>query len=177
MSERIIGFSGGTTLLDKAIQYVSGAIGEDVTHVFTIVDGRPFEAMGTNKDNKPYPGAWFKPIHKYDNVPEIKYIKVEIPDADAYDSLAYEELDGRFYGFTDCVSTAIKILTGENILIDGMKTVMCAETIALMCRAGGLNVCSDLEPDQIAPIVLYRELINNFGGIDITEEYTKEEDA
>lgn len=177
MSDRIFGFSGGKTLVDKIIQYTSGAVEEDVTHAFTIVNKRPFEAKGTPSDNKPYPGAWFRPKDEYKGVPEVKYIKVDVPDADLFDSLAYTELEGRPYGYTDCISTGIKILTGENVLIDGIKTVMCAETIVLMCRAGGLNVCSDLEPDQVAPIVLYRDLINNFGGVDITEEYTKEEDA
>jgi hypothetical protein len=176
MSERVIGFSGGQTIIDKVIQKVSGAEAEDVTHAFTFVNGRPFEAMGTWSDNKPYPGAWFRPKDKYVGVPEVKYIKVDIPDAEAYDELAYTELEGRLYGIIDCASTAIKILTGKNMLEDGMKTVMCAETITLMCRAGGLNVCSDLAPDQVAPIVLYRDLLNNFGGIDITEEFIKKGD-
>jgi len=171
MSYVDIGFSGGTTIVDKVIQGVSGAFEENVTHAFTLINGRPYEALGIKVEDELYPQARFRDKHRYDGVTGIKYIRVDIPDIDAFVDMAYK-LDGTPYGYTDCVSVAIKILTGKDMLEDGIKTVMCAELIARLLIAGGLGICSDLKPDQIAPVVLYRELLNKFNGVDVTSEYT-----
>ena len=175
MAQIDIGFSGGTTEVDKLIQTVSGAQQEDVTHAFAMIYGRPFEALGIMAGDELYPQARFRPRDKYKGVAEVKYIRIDVPNMDALIDEAFK-LDGTPYGYTDCISTGLKILFNADVLVDGTKTVMCAELIARILIAGGLDICPELKPDQIAPIVLYRELLNKFNGQDVTDEYTEKEE-
>ena len=159
-----IGFSGGTTEVDKIIQEVSGSQKENITHAFCILCGRPYESEGVKEPDAPYPGVWFSRRGKYDGNPNVTYVDVEVPDEQAFQDKAFELL-GTFYGYLDCVTTGLKILTGKDIGIDGEKTMHCSETITRLLRAGGVDVCSTLEPDEVAPVVLFRDLRDNFGGI------------
>lgn len=169
-----IGFVGGDTWVDEVIKFFSESYQENITHAFAMVYGRPFEAEGVKEEGTKYPGAWFTPRrHKYKEDQYkglVKYIRVEIPDLEAFEDKAVS-LQGTLYGYSDCLAAEYKKLTGNDALVDGETTVMCSETVSLMLRAGGLNVLPDLQPDQIMPVTLYHELINNFSGTDVTAEY------
>jgi hypothetical protein len=172
-----IGFVGGDTWVDNVIKFFSNSYEENITHSFAIVYGRPFEAEGIKEPNTRYPGAWFTP-NRYKYYDEkfkglVKYIRVEVPYLEAFEDKAVE-LQGTLYGYSDCLATEYKKLTGEDALVDGETTVMCSETVSLLLRAGGLNILPELQPDQIMPVVLYHELVNNFNGQDVTNEYVKE---
>lgn len=167
-----VGFSGGDTLVDKIIQGVSGAFEENVTHAFVMLFDRPFEALGIMVGDELYPQARFRWRDKYDGNDTVKFIRIEVPDIQALIDEAFK-LDGTPYGYSDCISTGLKILLHADVLEDGTKSVMCAELVVRLLRAGGVGICSDLEPDQVAPVVLYRELIHNFNGIDVTDDYKK----
>lgn len=163
MSKVICGFAGGIGLIDKAIEAFSGAQTEDISHAFIMLFGRPYESEGIKEPDAPYPGVWFSRRGKYDGNEHVKYIAVDVPDMAALEDKAFE-LNGTLYGYIDCLSTGIKLLTGTNALVDGEKTMMCSETITRLLRAGGLEVLPDLEPDQVSPVTLYRALLNDLGG-------------
>lgn len=169
-----IGFVGGDTWIDDVIKFFSNSYSENITHSFAIVYGRPFEAEGIKEEGTRYPGAWFTPNrYKYFNEKFkglVKYIRIEIPDLEAFEDKAVA-LQGTLYGYSDCLAAEYKKLTGNDALVDGETTVMCSETVSLLLRAGGLDILPNLQADQIMPVVLYHELIDNFGGIDVTAEY------
>lgn len=162
MAKIICGFVGGDTLIDKVIEGFSGAQTEDISHAFIMLFGRPYESEGIKEPDTPYPGVWFSRRDKYDGNEHVKYVAVDVPDVDALQDEAFRLL-GTLYGYTDCISTGIKILTGEDALIDGDKTAMCSETITRLLRAGGVEVLPGLQPDQVAPVVLYWALRNGGG--------------
>lgn len=163
MSKVICGFVGGDTLIDKVIEGFSGAQAEDISHSFILLFGRPYESEGIKEPDAPYPGVWFSRRGKYDDNQHVKYVAVEVPDLQTMEDRAFELL-GTLYGYTDCIATGIKLLTGEDMLIDGDKTAMCSETITRLLRAGGLDIRPDLAADQVSPIALYNELLYSFGG-------------
>lgn len=163
MPKVICGFVGGDTLIDKVIEGFSGAQTEDISHAFIVLFGRPYESEGIKEPDAPYPGVWFSRRDKYADNKHVKYVAVEVPDVEVLKDRAFELL-GTLYGYTDCIATGIKLLTGTDVLIDGSKTMMCSETITRLLRAGGLDIRPDLAADQVSPVALYHELMYNFSG-------------
>ena len=163
MPKVICGFVGGDTLIDKVIEGVSGAQQEDISHSFIMLFGRPYESEGIKEPDAPYPGVWFSRRGKYNGNAHVKYVAVEVPDLQTLEDRSFELL-GTLYGYTDCISTGIKLLTGTDVLVDGSKTMMCSETITRLLRAGGLDIRPDLAADQVSPIALYNELMYSFSG-------------
>ncbi|WP_196599131.1 hypothetical protein [Pectinatus frisingensis] len=100
---------------------------------------------------------WLHPPDKYDNNTHVKMIDIDLPDLTAAHSKA-RELIGTLYGYTDCIATAVKFLTGTGILTDGEKTMHCSETVTRILRAGGVNVCPDLKADEVSPVLFYEDL-------------------
>lgn len=155
-----IGFVGGDTWLDKAIEGISGGQYADISHSFIkgILDSI-LEAEGVKQYNDPYPGVWLHPLNKYEGNTHVKYVDVDVPDIEAAKSKA-RDLIGTVYGYTDCIATAAALVNKNlaDALSDGEKTAMCSETVTRILRAGGLDILPGIEADQISPVKLYEAL-------------------
>ena len=82
MSKVRVGFSGGTTIIDRAIQKVSGSEYCDITHAFIFLLDSIAEAEGVKEYDDIYPGFWLHPTDKYEgdehtiSKPPIRRIRV-----------------------------------------------------------------------------------------------------
>lgn len=157
MTQIRVGFVGGDTLLDKAIEAVSGSQYADISHAFIFMFDSVLEAEGVKQYSDPYPGVWLHPPDKYDGNTHTKILSIDLPHLAAAQSKA-REMIGTLYGYTDCIVTATKFLTGHNIFKGGENTMHCSETVTRILRAGDLDVCADLEADEVSPILLYEGL-------------------
>ena len=164
MSAVRVGFVGGDTIVDTVIEAASGSQYADISHSFVYLLNSIVEAEGVKKYSDPYPGVWVHPPDKYEGNQHVKFIDVDVPDLPAAESKA-RELIGTLYGYTDCIVTATKFLTGHNIFKGGENTMHCSETVVRILRAGGLVVCPELEADEVSPILLYEDLLRNRGGV------------
>lgn len=158
-----VGFVGGDTLLDKAIEGFSGSQYADISHTYIYLFDSILEAEGVKQYSDPYPGVWLHPADKYSGDEHAKTVEVDLPDLAAAQSKA-RELIGTLYGYSDCIVTATKFLTGYNIFSGGELTMHCSETVTRILRAGGLNVCPDLQADEVSPVLLYEDLLKYRGG-------------
>lgn len=157
-----VGFSGGDNLLDKAINAVSGSQYVNISHAFIYILGSVLESEGVKEESDPYPGVWLHMPDKYDAAEYVRIVGIDIPDMWAAEKKA-RELLGTAYGYIDCLTTAAKFLTGHNIVKDSEGTMHCSETVTRILRAGGIDVCPDLEPGEVSPVLLYQDLINKGG--------------
>ena len=159
-----VGFVGGDTLLDKAIEGFSGSQYADISHTYIYLFDSILEAEGVKQYSDPYPGVWLHPADKYDGNPHAKTVEIDLPDLAAAQSKA-RELIGTLYGYSDCIVTATKFLTGYNIFSGGELTMHCSETVTRILRAGGLPVCPGLQADEVSPVLLYEDLLQRGGAI------------
>ena len=150
-----VGFSGGDTWIDKAIQAVSGSDYCDVTHAFIVLFDSVLEARGVNDDGDKYPGVWLHPMSKLWS-DRVRVLNVDVPDIEAAKNTA-RKLIGTPYSYTDCIEAALNEV-GVTLPVDGDKTVMCSETVTLILRAGGVEVCGDTPADLVTPVMLYEAL-------------------
>ena len=158
-----VGFVGGDGWLDKAIEAISGSQYADISHTYIYLFDSILEAEGVKQYSDPYPGVWLHPADKYDGNPHAKTVEIDLPDLAAAQSKA-RELIGTLYGYSDCIVTATKFLTGYNIFSGGELTMHCSETVTQILRAGGLKVCPDLQADEVSPVLLYEDLLKYRGG-------------
>lgn len=164
-------FVGGDSFVDKAIQHFSHAEAENITHVAVLIAGSTFESLGIKDEDDPYPGAWFHRQEKYFNHPAAKFVAVDIPDLPGAINRA-RQLQGTPYGYPDCISILIaEVLKSAPEIPDSLLTSMCAGTATETDRGGGLNIEGDKASGRITPVELYWELINNHGGVDITDRF------
>ena len=157
-----VGFAGGTTLLDKAIQKVSGSEYCDITHAFIFLLDSIAEAEGVKEYDDIYPGFWLHPLDKYAGDEHVKVVELDIPDLAA----AQEEtrrLIGTPYSYHGCLEAAAK-LSGLDLPVDGEHTVMCSEAVTMILRAGGLCICPDSMADDVTPVMLYDDIMQHRGG-------------
>lgn len=162
MSTVYVGFSGGNTMLDRAIQKISGGDYVDVTHAFIYLFGGIIEAEGVKQYTDRYPGVWLHPADKYDGDEHAKTIEIDVPDIQAARRKAME-LIGTPYSYHGCLEAAAE-LAGLDMPADGDLTVMCSETVTIILRAGGLDACSGTKPDMVTPVMLYNDLLQRGGG-------------
>jgi len=54
---------------------------------------------------------------------------------------------------------------------DLLLTSMCAGTATEIDRTGQLPIAPSLASGRITPVQLYREIMTNFGGVDITDRF------
>ena len=163
MTTARVGFAGGTTVIDKAIQAVSGGDYADITHAFIFLFDSIAEAEGIKEYDDIYPGFWLHPPDKYGGDQHVKFVELEVPDLAA----AQEEtrrLLGTPYSYHGCLEAAAK-LTGLDLPVDGECTGMCSEAVTRILRAGGLCVCPDSLADDVTPVMLYEDLIKFRGGV------------
>ena len=159
-----VGFAGGTTAIDRAIQAVSGSEYCDITHAFIYLFGGIVEAEGVKEFSDKYPGVWLHPPNKYQPSNEhVKIVEVNLPDIKDAKAKACALL-GTPYSYHGCLEAAAE-LAGIELPVDGSHTVMCSEAVTMIIRAGGLYACSGIEPDYVTPVMLYNDLINNHGGV------------
>ncbi len=151
-----VGFVGGDSVIDKAIQSISGGDYADVTHTFIYLFGSVLEAEGIKHETDTYPGVWLHSPTYYDNNPHAKFIEVEVPNIDGAEEEA-RKLIGTPYSYHGCLEAAAK-MAGLSLPTDGEFTVMCSETVTRILRAGGVDVLGDISADTITPIQLYETL-------------------
>ena len=158
-----VGFAGGTTLLDQAIQKISGGDYVDITHAFIYLFGGIVEAEGVKEYADRYPGVWLHPADKYDGDEHAKTIEIDVPDIQTTRRKAME-LIGTPYSYHGCLEAAAE-LAGLDLPADGELTVMCSEAVTRILRAGGLDACSGTESDMVTPVMLYEDLLQRGGKI------------
>ena len=163
MAKVQVGFAGGTTLIDQAIQKISGGDYADITHAFIYLFGGIVEAEGVKEYTDRYPGVWLHPAEKYENDEHVKVLGIDVPDIRAARRKAME-LIGTPYSYHGCLEAAAE-LAGLDLPADGELTVMCSETVTIILRAAGLDVCSGMEPDMVTPVMLYEDLLQHDGRI------------
>lgn len=158
-------FVGGNSPIDNLIERVSKG---DVSHVACLLFDSVFESTGIKEEQDPYPGIWLHNPHKYGTNPYAKFIQVEIPDKPALNKMA-RALLGTPYSYLACFKTWMYDRFRVK-LFDTSATMHCSETITRLLRAGGVSVLPDLEPGSIDPYRLYKAVMNNYGGQDITHK-------
>jgi hypothetical protein len=151
-----VGFNGGNTWIDKAIQTASGSEYCNVTHAFIYVLDSVLEARGVKESADKYPGVWLHNPSKFSDDDTVKIIDVDVPDEEAAVQKA-RELIGTPYSYTDCIEAALNEV-GVTLPTDGETTVMCSETVTMILRAGGVEVCGDTPADLVTPVMLYEAL-------------------
>ena len=151
-----VGFNGGNTWIDKAIQCASGSEYCNVTHAFIYVLDSVLEARGVKESADKYPGVWLHNPSKFSDDDTVKTIDVDVPDEESAMQKA-RELIGTPYSYTDCAEAALA-LVGVTLPTDGEATVMCSETVTMILRAGGVEVCGDTPADLVTPVMLYEAL-------------------
>ena len=161
MSAVRMGFAGGTTLIDKAIQKISGGDYADITHAFIYLLDSIAEAEGVKEYDDIYPGFWLHPPDKYAGDTHVRLIDLDVPDIEAAKAEA-RKLIGTPYSYHGCLEAAAN-LTGIDLPTDGERTVMCSEAVTRILRAGGLDACSGIEPDMVTPVMLYEDLMQRGG--------------
>ena len=164
MSTVRVGFVGGNGILDRAIEAASGSQYADISHAYIYMFDSILESEGVKQYSDPYPGVWLHPADKYDGNQHAKTVRIDVPDLEAAHAKA-RELIGTLYGYTDCIVTATKFLTGYNIFSGGELTMHCSETVTRILRAGGLCICPGMQADEVSPVLLYEDLMKNRGGV------------
>lgn len=161
MTKVQVGFAGGTTIIDKAIQKISGGDYADITHAFIYLFGCIVEAEGVKEYTDKYPGVWLHPAEKYENDEHAKIIEIDVPNIKAARAKACD-LMGTPYSYHGCLEAAAE-LAGLELPVDGEFTVMCSETVTIILRAAGLDVCSGTAADMVTPVMLYEDLLRRGG--------------
>ena len=162
MSKVRVGFAGGTTIIDRAIQKVSGSEYCDITHAFIFLLDSIAEAEGVKEYDDIYPGFWLHPPDKYVDDEHVKIVEMDVPNLVA----AQEEtrrLLGTPYSYHGCLEAAAK-MSGLDLPVDGEHTVMCSEAVTRILRAGGLCICPDNLADDVTPVMLYEDIMQYRGG-------------
>lgn len=157
-----VGFAGGTTIIDRAIQKVSGSEYCDITHAFIFLFDSIAEAEGVKEYDDIYPGFWLHPPDKYAGDEHVKIVELDVPDIAAAQEEA-RRLIGTPYSYHGCLEAAAQ-LSGLNLPVDGEHTVMCSEAVTQILRAGGLCICPDNLADDVTPVMLYKDIIQYRGG-------------
>ena len=165
MAKYTLVFVGGYEMIDGAIETLSGALKDNISHVACILSGFCWEAQGVILNNEPYPGFWEQPYNRLVGNPCAKFIEVEVPDLAPVLAKA-KELRGTLYGYTDCIRGGVFDLFGVQ-LPDNVLTVDCSEVQTRMLRAV-VDVLPGREPGTITPIDLYRYVMEELHGKDIT---------
>ena len=163
MSTVRVGFAGGTTVIDKAIQVISGSEYCDVTHAFIFLLDSIAEAEGVKEYDDIYPGFWLHPPDKYAGDDHTKVVEMDVPDIAAAQAET-RRLLGTPYSYHGCLEAAAK-LSGMDLPVDGEHTVMCSEAVTRILRAGGLRICPDSLADDVTPVMLYGDLLQRGGVI------------
>ena len=78
-----VGFNGGNTWIDKAIQCASGSEYCNVTHAFIYALDSVLEARGVKESADKYPGVWLHNPSKFSDDDTVKIIDVDVPDEEA----------------------------------------------------------------------------------------------
>ena len=151
-----VGFVGGTSTIDKAIQSISGGDYAGVTHAFIYLFDSVLEAEGIKHETDKYPGVWLHSPTFYDGNEHAKFINVDVPDMDGASNVA-RKLLGTPYSYHGCLEAAAN-LAGVDLPTDGELTVMCSETVTRILRAGGVEIPVDDNADMVTPIQLYEAL-------------------
>jgi len=176
MAKAIFGFVGGFTFVDGVIETASNALADNISHAFSILPDkkgnlRTWEAEGTNKDGDRYPGFWDHDVNKWQADVCAKFVQIDVQNYEDGVQLAWK-LRGTIYGYVDCIEGGIYELTGFSVP-DTALTMDCSEASARILRAMGINVLPGLKAGSITPERLYKELVNTFHAIDITERIRK----
>ena len=158
-----VGFAGGTTIIDRAIQKVSGSEYCDITHAFIFLLDSIAEAEGVKEYDDIYPGFWLHPSDKYAGDEHVKIVELDVPDLAAAQAET-RRLLGTPYSYHGCLEAAAK-LSGLDLPVDGEHTVMCSEAVTRILRAGGLCICPDNIADDVTPVMLYEDLLQRGGVI------------
>lgn len=168
MSKVVIGFVGGDTNLDRAIEFFSDAEHYDISHTFGILFNSTLESTGCKEEHDPYAGVWLHSPNKYINNEHARFIEIDIPDMQELENEARKVI-GSFYSIGSCLAYFLKKVANIN-LPDFMRTCDCSELWTQLIRAGGRKVLVKYQPNQVSPLMLFKWCIKN-GGKDVTNRY------
>jgi hypothetical protein len=174
MSSIIVGFVGGDTNLDRAIEFFSDAEYYDISHTFGLLFNSTLESTGCKEGNDPYAGVWLHNPNKYINNPHARFIEVEVPNMLALEKEARKML-GSFYSLGSCIAYFLKKIVNID-LPDFMRTCDCSELWTQLLRAGGRKVLQKYQSNQVSPLMLFKWTMQN-GGKDVTERYRTQKEV
>jgi hypothetical protein len=170
MDKVVIGFVGGDTNLDRAIEFFSDAEHYDISHTFIMLFDSVLESTGCKEEHDPYPGVWLHSPNKYINNEHARFIEVEIKEMAALQAEA-RKMIGSFYSIGSCLAFILKKIANIN-LPDFMRTCDCSELGSQLLRAGNRKVLQRYQANQISPLMLFKWCMQN-GGKDVTTRYRK----
>lgn len=165
MAKYTLVFVGGYTKIDGVIETASNALQENISHVASVFNGNTLEAQGVILGDEKYPGFWRQRPDRLVGVPCVRFVAVEVPDLTPILS-EVQELIGTPYGYTDCIRGGVYDLFGVQIP-DNALTMDCSEAQTRLLRTV-VDVLPGREPGTITPIDLYRYVMEELHGEDIT---------
>jgi|GEM_PF-1528328 len=169
MPKVIVIFVGGYSKIDNLIEGVSGGVEDNISHAAMLLLGSTLESTGEKEEHDLYPGVWPHSPTKYIGNPNAKFIEVEVPDLAAGEEKA-RQLIGTLYGYSSCVKTGVYEIFG--VKIPNIIPVMdCSQMDVEVLRVMGLNILPDIPACCIAPAPLYKSIMEDWGGKDVTDQY------
>jgi hypothetical protein len=170
MDKLILGFVGGDSDLDKAIQYFSDAEKYNITHSFVMILGSTFESRGVKEPSDPYPGVWLHSPDKYVHDKSARFIQLDVPYLRGAEDEA-RRLVGSAYGYSSCLAFFLRKAFKINFP-DNNHSCDCSEAQTLVIRAAGANVYPHIQPNEISPLMAFRWVMKH-GGVDVTDHFRR----
>ncbi|WP_094607718.1 hypothetical protein SPSIL_009200 [Sporomusa silvacetica DSM 10669] len=169
MAKVVLIFVGGDSEIDKFIEHFSNGEDVNISHAAMLLLNSTLESTGVKEGNDPYPGVWPHDPAKYVDNPYAKFIEIEVPNLTAGEAEA-RKLIGTPYGPGDCFRAGVYEMFGWKIP-DNAFTMDCSEMDARVVRAMEVPVLPELEPGQIAPARLFRSIMQDWQGKDVTYRF------
>lgn len=169
MAKVVLIFVGGNSEIDKFIEHFSNGEDVNISHSAMLLLNSALESTGMKEENDPYPGVWLHDPAKYVDNPYARFIEVEVPNLVAGEAEG-RKLIGTPYGPGDCFRAGVYEMLGWKIP-DNALTVDCSEMVTRVVRSMEVPVLPELEPGQIAPARLFRSIMQDWNGQDVTYRY------
>ncbi|WP_196607409.1 hypothetical protein [Pectinatus frisingensis] len=171
MDKLVVGFVGGDTDLDKAIQYFSDAEKYNITHAFTMILDSTAESKGVKEIDDPYPGFWLHSPMKFVNDKTARFIEIDVPYIGFAEDMA-RKLIGSAYGYSSCLAFVLRKVFHINFP-DNIHSCDCSEAQTMILRATGLRVYPHIQANEVSPLMAFRWVMKH-GGVDVTSRYRKD---
>ena len=170
MDKLVVGYVGGDTDLDKAIQYFSDAEKYNITHAFTMILGSTAESKGVKETDDLFPGFWLHSPEKFAYDKTARFLEIEVPSLRLAENEA-RKLIGSAYGYSSCLAFVLKKAFHIDFP-DNNHSCDCSEAQTLILRASGLRVYPRTQANEVSPLMAFRWVMKH-GAKDVTERYRK----